>query len=149
MFGEYTDPFDIDHYYDDVGKIFAKVADYVDPTVPKVIPELASPTPTAPPTVTNVSKFEVTPNTIFMDNHPVGSQPEYNILRSGPPKKESYHSRQCCEVDVKSMCTTNIYSIMCMILFVMFVYILYLQAQVRSGNMVLCMLMSEMLSKKK
>lgn len=145
MFGEYTDPFDIDHYYDDVGKIFAKVADYVDTTVSKVSNDSIPPTPP----IEAVSKFEVAPNTIFMDSHPVGSQPEYNILQSGPPEKELYHSRRHCEPDVKSMCANNIYTIMCLILFVMFVYILYLQAQVRSGNMMLCMLMSELLSKKK
>ncbi len=106
MFAEWTDPFDIDNYYDDVGKIFTKVSAYVDPSnqMKTVVPStvVVPQTPTAidsapnkvdivelPPPIAK-SNFEVQPNTIFLDGHPVGSQPVYNILRSGPPAKETY-----------------------------------------------------------
>jgi hypothetical protein len=120
MFADWTDPHDIDHYYDDVGKIFSKVAAYADPAKPIVAPVAPVPsvpvvatdaTPTAVPTVPTVataakSEFEVVPNSIFLDGHSVGSQPPYNILRSGgisvgsrdfsevlPPSKDTYINR--------------------------------------------------------
>jgi hypothetical protein len=38
------------------------------------------------PTPNGIDTFSVKPNTIaYFDDHPVGSQPDYNILRSGPP----------------------------------------------------------------
>lgn len=39
------------------------------------------------PTQNGIDTFAVRPNSIgLFDDHPVGSQPEYNILRSGPPE---------------------------------------------------------------
>ena len=121
MFTEWTDPHDIDHYYDDVGKIFSKVAAYVDPTkqaapivasvapvsssaiaAAPTIPVASAPVPVgivqnpAPAGTTDTpikSGFEVVPNSIFIDGHSVGSQPAYNILRSGPPVKDTYMDR--------------------------------------------------------
>lgn len=118
MFADWTDPYDIDHYYADVGKIFTKVNAYADPPTQIVVPtpvaappvaasiatsavsQLASSTtPTITPTVTAAttpavkSGFEVVPNSIFLDGHSVGSQPPYNILRSGPPAKDTYINR--------------------------------------------------------
>lgn len=99
MFADWTDPHDIDHYYDDVGKIFSKVAAYADPAKPIVAP-------VAPVPSVAKSEFEVVPNSIFLDGHSVGSQPPYNILRSGgiavgsrdlsevlPPSKDTYINR--------------------------------------------------------
>jgi hypothetical protein len=97
MFAEWSDPFDIDKYYDEVGNIFTKVSAYVDPTKtvsPTVVlpqqPSIIDSAPTKvgvvelPPPIAK-SNFEVQPNTIFSDGHAVGRQPIYNILRSGPP----------------------------------------------------------------
>ena len=33
MFAEWTDPYDIDHYYNDVGKVYRKVNTYVNPEI--------------------------------------------------------------------------------------------------------------------
>ena len=150
MFDEYTDPYDIDHYYDDVGKIFERVSDYVDT---KQIPqETSAQAPAVPETVAPstqaVSKFEVVPNTIFIDGHPVGSQPRYNILQSGPPEKESFRTNRygCGDMFEPHGMSTIIISL---IFFVMFVYIIHLQIQVRGKNMLMCMLVNEILSKKK
>jgi hypothetical protein len=140
MFTEWTDPHDIDHYYDDVGKIFSKVAAYVDPTkqaalapiVDPVVP-VSSGTIVAAPTVPVASApvpvgivqnpapagttdtpiksgFEVVPNSIFIDGHSVGSQPAYNILRSGPPVKDTYinrYSDQMAQVWPTQMASNN------------------------------------------
>jgi hypothetical protein len=103
MYAEWTDPHDIDHYYDDVNKLFSKIAAYSNVTqppgspiaidAPSVSPP-ATPTIAAPPMSAESaplkSGFEVAPNSIFIDGHSVGSQPEYNILRSGPPVKDGY-----------------------------------------------------------
>lgn len=111
MFADWTDPYDIDHYYADVGKIFTKVAAYADPSPQVVTPApvvavptqvdmapvstpIDTPTVAAPTVITPVkSEFEVAPNSIFLDGHSVGSQPPYNILRSGPPSKDTYINR--------------------------------------------------------
>lgn len=106
MFTEWTDPFNIDEYYGGVGDMFTKVSAYVDPTkqmetptpptvVTPQIPTAIDSAPTKvgvvelPPPISKAN-FEVQPNTIYLDGHPVGSQPVYNILRSGPPAKETY-----------------------------------------------------------
>lgn len=96
MFADWTDPYDIDHYYADVGKIFNKVAAYQDP-IDQPVEQTQTIQPQEPTPVSNTavtkSEFEVTPNSIFIDGHPVGSQPAYNILRSGPPSKDTYIDR--------------------------------------------------------
>jgi hypothetical protein len=108
MFADWTDPYDIDHYYDDVGKIFSKVAAYTDPTQPVItsvpVSQLIATEVTVPTVTTAVkSGFEVVPNSIFLDGHSVGSPPPYNILRSGsgdtdsgkvlPQSKDTYINR--------------------------------------------------------
>lgn len=110
MFADWTDPYDIDHYYADVGKIFTKVSAYADPSQQVVTPAPVVAVPTqvnmAPVSATSTtvaapltavtpvkSEFEVEPNSIFLDGHSVGSQPPYNILRSGPPSKDTYINR--------------------------------------------------------
>lgn len=159
MFDEYTDPYDIDNYYDDVGKIFERVSDYVDTKqIQPVQQELSTqatiatsvPTTEAPSTQA-VSKFEVVPNTIFIDGHPVGSQPRYNILQSGPPEKESFHTNRyrCGDMFDHHGMSTTMTIIISLIFFIMFVYIIHLQMQVRGNNMLMCMLVNEILSKKK
>lgn len=106
MFAEWSDPFDIDNYYDEVGNIFTKVSAYMDPSklsktgsAPTVVsPQTPNAIDSAPnkvgvvemPPPIEKSNFEVQPNSIYLDGHPVGSQPVYNILRSGPPVKETY-----------------------------------------------------------
>lgn len=97
MFTEWTDPHDIDHYYDDVGKLYNAVAEYQKP-VSK---------PIEAPIVETKSTFEVRPNTILSDGHPVGSQPEYNILRSGPAV---YATAQNKSLALLSLCTLKIFA---------------------------------------
>lgn len=107
MFSDWTDPHDIDNYYNDIHGMFRNVQDapsssaYIQHPVRQSVvstPEpptgviINSPTGGAtnemPKTETTqpISKnsFEVQPNTIFSDGHPVGQQPTYNILQSGP-----------------------------------------------------------------
>lgn len=141
MFTEWTDPHDIDQFYDDVGKIFSKVAAYVDPSNTPTIPVVTN-TPSAVNTIPvepiannitpvtnnatidssshpinvtqnsnsteNKSGFEVVPNSIFIDDHPVGAQPSYNILRSGPPAKDSYMNRYMSDSNACNVNHSNI-----------------------------------------
>lgn len=94
MFSEWSDPYDIDEYYDDLYNAYKDVIPtkqstkpaMVQPVVPSVIEEPVKQIINGPAVK---SGFEVVPNSIFMDGHPVGSQPSYNILRSGPEKKET------------------------------------------------------------
>lgn len=150
MFEEWVDPNDIDHHYEGVGSIFQKVADYIDPTkqistpiqpVPPVLPQTSatqSVQPVVPPTV---SKFEIVPDSIYVDGHPVGHQPKYNILRSGPP--EGYRNRNSCfdSIDMTTL-------ILIFLLFVMLSYIIHLHINARNRNQLLCMLVRELMHKK-
>ncbi len=122
MFGEWTDPYDIDHYYGGVSEIFDKVVAYQNPTKPSNNPstilapaqiESASGTPSQGESAPVVkSGFEVTPNSMFMDGHMVGAQPEYNILRSGPPARDGYtdrYPRQYMMCPERSLASTHIH----------------------------------------
>lgn len=121
MYADWTDPYDIDHYFDDVGKIFTKVAAYADPAKPVTVvpqqptaiesapvgvgiiqnPVVAQPPVATPDTSAGVVKsgFDVAPDSIFIDGHSVGRQPPYNILRSGPPK-DGYMNRHGGQYDM-------------------------------------------------
>ncbi len=103
MFSEWTDPFDIDNYYQDLDGLMRDIkaapssSVYYQPrTTAKVTATESKPTvvtqveaPTAPIVNTTKNTFEVKPDSTFLDGHPVGRPPLFNILRSGPPK-ESY-----------------------------------------------------------
>lgn len=131
MFTEWTDPHDIDHYYDDVGKLYNAVAEYQKP-VSK---------PIEAPIVETKSTFEVRPNTILSDGHPVGSQPEYNILRSGPAvyataqnKKSSFTQPLYIE-DIRGSSSYDINMIILWILIgMMFVHIIKLHTTIESNR---------------
>lgn len=118
MFSEWEDPYNIDNYYDDVGSLFPKVVAYETQTMSKPQQNLET------QTVSNIGQNIITPQTTrpidsapnkvgivqtplgsnklnFESNqipdqltHPVGKQPLYNILRSGPPTKENFDSLQ-------------------------------------------------------
>lgn len=111
MFSEWSDPYDIDDYYGGLSTAFKDIASSsMYQPKPASTPSIAPPSqsgaqvvlpsgpklPAAPEAPTGIlvnnpsqkkSSFEVKPNSIFLDEHPVGSQPEYNILRSGPPSQ--------------------------------------------------------------
>jgi len=99
MFAEWTNPHDIDNYYDGLDGLFKKISTAPSSNTYQQMPknvrfDVKPETPTGP-LVKSVagqekSTFEVTPDSIFADNHPVGRQPPYNVLRSGAPK-ESYY----------------------------------------------------------
>lgn len=161
MFAEWTDPFDIDNYYDDVGKIFTKVSEYVDPTKQTktvVLPPVTTAVDSAPTKVGIVelpppidqqslqtplsptkANFEVSPNTIFLDGHPVGRQPVYNILRSGPPAKETYLEPQYYphyyqQTDNKYDIIQILNFILFMILFMMIVNLIQVSKSIRKQH---------------
>lgn len=105
MFSEWTDPYDIDNYYNDLNGVMrdiqASPSGSMYQQLPTSRPSTLSSVEMKPEPPTGVvinptqqkSNFEVDPGSIFMDGHPVGRQPPYNILRSGPPdqfKKENY-----------------------------------------------------------
>lgn len=168
MFADWTDPHDIDNYYADVGKIFSKVIAYADPS--SAIPEPQTHIETIEPvvqsearTVTPVtpvvkSEFEVTPNSIFIDGHPVGSQPEYNILRSGPPNKDTYTERYremhgepqdywYRSHEYLSTCDMWM-SLMWIIIIVLFVQVIRLNATMRANQIMFETLLSTLGTKK-
>lgn len=104
MFPEWTDPFDIDNYYGDIDSLMKDIkpaTQYYRQALPPATKKFDAhkiETPTAPVVVQPKdmkASFEITPNSLFMDDHPVGSQPEYNILRSGPPVKEKFSQEGC------------------------------------------------------
>lgn len=92
MFSEWSDPYDIDEYYDDLYNAYKDLIPTKQTTKPPVelpagpsaVEEPIKPVINGPNPAVK-SAFEVVPNAIFSDGHPVGSQPVYNILRSGPP----------------------------------------------------------------
>lgn len=96
MFSEWSDPYDIDEYYDDLYNAFKDVIPTKQYSKPAVqLPTVATteaPEEPVKPIVNGPSPvkngFEVEPNSIFIDGHSVGSQPAYNILRSGPSEKK-------------------------------------------------------------
>jgi hypothetical protein len=143
MFNEWNDPYDIDDHYEDVSQLFAKVSEYVDPTKQISTPDTkTTETPDTKTPDTTVSKFEVEPNSIYVDGHPVGAQPTYNILRSGSP--EPYRNKKCSDYPTSD----PYYTILLVILFMMFVYIIHMQMQLRDKNMFIWILMSELIKKK-
>lgn len=133
MFSEWNDPYDIDHYYNDLDALMKDVKtspsssmyiggvpvqrparaatelkpeqptgvviNAAPPIAPIIAPMVAPPVePTVAPsnvaTAGTKSSFEpkYTLAGTSMDGHPLGRQPSYDILRSGPPSKESFGS---------------------------------------------------------
>ncbi len=97
MFSEWTDPFDIDNYYGDMDKLFKNaVLNPLPIAASSAAPSKANvPNTAAPavlPSVTKTESFEVRPNDV-VDGRSIGHQPSYNILRSGPPRREPYKER--------------------------------------------------------
>ncbi len=109
MFSEWTDPYDIDNYYNDLSGVFKQYeslpssstynSSAYNSSQSNVISKPENPTGIVVNNPTpNKSGFEVKPNSIFIDDHNVGEQPAYNILRSGPPK-ESFTDSMYCSYD--------------------------------------------------
>lgn len=161
MFSDWTDPHDIDHYYNDLNGLLKDIQTAPSssmyqqlPIKPKIEARVEQPTGvvintpavatmrpasagSAPPA--QKSGFEVKPNSIFLDNHPVGSSPLYNVLRSGPPK-ENYCNGVQAERASAYIDWTYI------IIFIVFVFLVSLllqaRAQVSSANMTVRMLLA-------
>lgn len=109
MFPEWTDPNDIDHYTRDIDGLMRDIESYPTPSSYRAIaPKRAPVYGMEPETPTGMivnnpiqkSAYEVSPDTIAHDGHPVGRQPQYNILYSAPPesisatKAEKYQERE-------------------------------------------------------
>lgn len=103
MFQEWTDPYDIDNYYGDVEEAFKDIKtapsgnDYITRRSVSPTPTITSPAPIVQSKESSndpsplKSTFEVVPDSIFTDGHPVGHQPKFNILRS----KENFSDDSC------------------------------------------------------
>lgn len=162
MFSDWTDPHDIDNYYNDMSGLLADIQNAPSsrmyqqlPVKPKIEARVEQPTgivinePVAQ-TGGSVSipevkaAFEVKPNSTFLDGHAVGAPPVYNILRSGSPK-ENYLDRAQPEHTTKYIDWTYI------IMFIMFVFLicLLLQARARacSSDMTIRMLIAMIANK--
>ncbi len=154
MFDDWSDPYDIDHYYNDVNTIFSKVAEYVDPTKqPIAMPiTVESASPTTQSSSATKDGFEVVPNSIFIDDHAVGSQPEYNILRSGPPrKKDTYEDRY-----YRPMPTMEYYPqlniihiIMWIVIGVLILHVIKLNAAMQSNQLLIYSLLQHIMHPKR
>ena len=102
MFSDWTDPSDINNYYGAMNDVFKGVAvapssfsnmQHSEP--PKIREPVSAPVKnTFEPLRSKSSNhvtFDVKPDTIFSDDHPVGHQPKFNILRSAP--RETYQNQ--------------------------------------------------------
>lgn len=116
MFSEWTDPYDIDHYYNDLNELTRNIVAAPSSNMYQQMPlpspvkkELPVESPVgeivnAPNPDNSKNAFEVKPNSIFLDQHPVGAQPRYNILQSGPPDKESFwNKKEFCAIDLMNI----------------------------------------------
>lgn len=159
MFSDWTDPFEIDNYYQDLDGLMKDIqvapsaSMYYRPpqAVPKpVATEVKTPvtvpqTPEAPVSqVVNTppkSKFEVKPDSIFLDGHPVGHQPPFNILRSGPPK-ETYcdGSGYYNGMDWSTIWLYVFVGFLCVLLVAYRMRICALESQVRTSDMAVKMM---------
>ncbi len=103
MFAEWTDDNDIDNYYDDVAFLNIEQAPSsvqymrmpVEPSVGEIINKSKNVSeaivPTTDTPIEKKDSFDVTPNSVFIDGHGVGSQPKINILRSAD--RETYRDK--------------------------------------------------------
>lgn len=107
MFSEWTDPNDIDQYTSDIDGLMKDITAYSSRrhVVPKhTITPMDSITPESPVGIVantpEKSAFEIVPGGNAPDGHPVGYQPKYNILYSGPPQEpitvEKFSSANNC-----------------------------------------------------
>lgn len=162
MFSEWTDPYDIDNYYNDLNAAFKDISSSVSkppsirpttqrPISPNVIVAPEQPTGVivnqGPVNAQTKNNFEVKPDSIFLDNHPVGRQPEYNILRSGPPSDETPRAQENYLSD-KCRQTPDYYSYLSWInvlIFIVFIFLIGMLIQTRTqlmnSNLTLRMLM--------
>jgi len=147
MFSDWTDPNDIDHYYDGVPDLFKDISSFpsgsnlIKPsTTASPEPKIEQLTPNEyQPVAIPPEPFAVKPGSTFLDGHPVGRQSEYNILRSGPPKKEeknpeSFSSKK--ENYCGSCTKLNINQILVIMVFmIILLYIVYLKFQLMGQRM--------------
>lgn len=156
MFSEWTDPYDIDNYYEDVSKIlYSKTNDYIDPyskSAQVVASQPISSSIDSAPTKIGIvqnpapltkSNFEVEPNTILSDGHSVWSQPPYNILMSGPPAqiKNKYTERVCSK---KEFMWDPLTIILMIIIGILIIQIIKLNSIVNAHQLMFSMLYTNM-----
>lgn len=150
MYASWEDPYDIDRVYDEVGSLFRSVAPY-QPPIANVSVEDA---PNADPitTLDNAkSTFEVRPYEILPDGGNIGSQPSYNVLRSGPPAaiKDGFRSMAnyaTCAPDIGSQ--ISIILLWIIILF-MGMYIIKLSSTIETHKLLLLTIANNMMQAKR
>ncbi len=167
MFHEWSDPYDIDNFYENVGEIYKDSNDYINKrseiTIkqPTAIDSAPSKVNVIENPLVNKSNFEVKPNSIFIDGHPVWGQPEYNILRSGPPeydnKKlvENYinnqplvHRNQCILNDQnQSKFWENIIIILVFIIGILLIQVVKLNSVVKTHELIFTMFYNDIKNK--
>ncbi len=152
MFSEWSDPYDIDHYYNDLNALMKDVkasptsnvyiggapvqrpvraATELKPEEPTGVVANVPPTDNQQPTDSTVkSNFEVTPGS-SLDGYSLGRQPDYNILRSGPPQQESFRSR---ELSCIEQCDKYHFVLFLIIIFLACMIVRF-QAQASSANL--------------
>ncbi len=161
MFSDWTDPFEIDNYYQDLDGLMKDIQVapsssmyYRSPqsTLKPVATEVKPPAttsqkPEAPVSqVVNTSpksKFEVKPDSIFLDGHPVGHQPPFNILRSGPPKEtycDGATNGYCSGMDWFSIWLYVFIGFLCILLVAYRIKICALESQIRTSDMAVKMM---------
>ncbi len=118
MFSDWTDPYDIDNYTDDIvfttrpapsSNMYMRMTTKdrtVEPPIGQVINGVKHETnavePTSADRITKEAEpFDVMPGSIFSDGHPVGSQPKINILRSAD--RETYHDKKSFQLTTEWM----------------------------------------------
>lgn len=133
MFSEWTDPNDIDQYTSDIDGLMKDIATYSSykTVTPKHVTFDSSSVPEPPVGVVvntpEKNSFEVRPDTIAADGHPVGHQPSYNILYSAPPTK---HERETFSNNEKdSSCITRDHILMILVFVIVIFGILLVQAR--------------------
>jgi hypothetical protein len=145
MFSGWTDPNDIDNYFGGVNELFRDIPSspssntLMMETPVGIVQNLSNKEATEKSTYSE--KFDLEPNSI-VDNHTVGKQPIYNILRSGPPKQESYRNNYnggCKKMDVEYIYIVLIFVFVCM-------YISYLHNQLTGARMTNSILMAAMMN---
>ncbi len=154
MFAKWTDPYDIDNYYGGMNDLMKDVESSPSssmyqqmPQKQMVISKPEQPTGviinTVPNTESKKNTFDVKPESIFLDGHPVGKQPEYNIFQSGPPtqvdeKKENF-------TDMSGAFTAlNNWTYIILFIIIVFLVVLWIQnrTQLSNANLTIKMLLA-------
>ncbi len=155
MFAKWTDPYDIDNYYGDINDLMKDVQSSPSSSMYQQMPQkqlvIAKPEePTGvivntvePNTESQKNTFEVKPDSIFLDNHAVGRQPDYNIFQSGPPTQNNQEKEKFTDMSGAFTALNNWTYIILFIIIVFFV-VLWIQnrTQLSNANLTIKMLLA-------